>query len=212
MSRPAWKYLFSENQRVKRRREISFPVSTDCEIKLSSGEIVDRWWPIVHDGGTVSRPGEIRAYNSQDLKVWTRSSSSTLFFPPAMFGEDGATRTPDRNHPVESARHHHARLGLWLVWKRYLAFTFHWTRKSFHSAVGKRFNDIGRRKSFFFFPFSFFWRLSNSSDNFCVVVLKFGLTELLYPSRLILFSPFPNGNQILLATDFNLTGFSNAIG
>lgn len=67
-------------------------------------------------------------------------------------------------------------------------------------------------KLFFFFPFSFFWRLSNSSDNFCVVVLKFGLTELLYPSRLILFSPFPNGNQILLATDFNLTGFSNAIG
>jgi hypothetical protein len=58
--------------------------------------------------------------------------------------------------------------------------------------------------------------LSNSSDNFCVVALKLlGLTGLLYPSRLILLPPpssIPNGNQILLATDFNLTGFSNAIG
>jgi hypothetical protein len=49
-----------------------------------------------------------------------------------------------------------------------------------------------------------------------VVALKLlGLTGLLYPSRLILLPPpssIPNGNQILLATDFNLTGFSNAIG
>jgi hypothetical protein len=38
-----------------------------------------------------------------------------FLFLPAMFGENAArqrARTPDRNHPVESARHHHARLGL----------------------------------------------------------------------------------------------------
>jgi hypothetical protein len=39
----------------------------------------------------------------------------SFLFLPAMFGENAArqrARTPDRNHPVESARHHHARLGL----------------------------------------------------------------------------------------------------
>jgi hypothetical protein len=91
--------------------------------------------------------------------------------------------------------------------------------KSFHGAVEKRFNAIDRRKTFFssfsYISYIFGGCPIRAITFVCgIKVWSYGFVVSFPSYPLFLFTQhISNGNQILLATDFNLTtGFSNAIG
>lgn len=86
--------------------------------------------------------------------------------------------------------------------------------KSFHGAVEKRFNDIDRRKTFFssfssfsYISYIFGGRPIRAITFVCgIKVWSYGFVVSFPSYPLFLFTQhISNGNQILLATDFNLT-------